>query len=147
MPAISSIAGYFSKNRKGRQQTDSYILLDFPDEWNGIPAQLRHFCPTRRSRSQPHSPNKPEIPPVRRKRQLGPANELVSRFAEGVGSRFRTTTDRVVFRSAKVRAFAERKTTFVPKAPTWNTLSPKTTPDPVADFPSNQIRQFFFCRS
>jgi hypothetical protein len=32
--------------------------------------------------------------------------------------------------SAKVRAFAERKTTFIPKASRWKTLSPKTTPDP-----------------
>jgi hypothetical protein len=33
--------------------------------------------------------------------------------ANGVGSRFRVTTNRVVFRSAKVRAFAERKTTRI----------------------------------
>jgi hypothetical protein len=38
---------------------------------------------------------------------------LVLRSANGVGSRFRATTNRVVFRSAKVRAFAERKTTFI----------------------------------
>jgi hypothetical protein len=73
----------------------------------------------------------------------GPA-ELIRRgclWAAGRGSRFRAATNRVVFRSAKVRAFAERKTTFIPKAPIGKMLSPKTTPDPF-----RKTRHRFICR-